>query len=105
MAGSFRTSPDGPGNDPLMNRSQRILASALLGTVALGAVLYFTYRSRAAQTGAMPELMTLAPADAPILLYADVAALRAAPFFKRLLAAAPTPQMRSEEHTSELQSQ
>ena len=76
-----------------MNRSQRILASALLGTAALGAVLYFTYRSRAAQSGAMPELMTLAPADAPVLLYADVAALRAAPFFQRLLAAAPTPQM------------
>ncbi len=93
MAGSSRTSPDGPGNHSPMSRSQRVLASALLGTVALGTVLYFTYRSRAAQTGAMPELITLAPADAPILLYADVAALRAAPFFQRLLAAAPTPQL------------
>jgi hypothetical protein len=43
----------------------------------------------AAQNGPVPELLTLVPADAPYLLFADLAALRASPFLTQLAALAP----------------
>jgi hypothetical protein len=64
----------------------------LVAAAVSGAALYYSSRGpKAAQTSAIPELVSLAPADSTHLLYADLAALRASPFLAHLMALAPSP--------------
>ncbi len=73
-----------------MKIAQRTLLVLSLAAGLGFAGLYLLRRGPiAAQNGPVPELLTLVPADAPYLFYADLAALRASPFLTQLAALAP----------------
>ncbi len=76
-----------------MRIPKRTVAFLLLAAAVFGAVLAYLGRGpHAAQTtAAMRDLISRAPADAPFLLYADLAALRSSPFLAQLTALAPSP--------------
>lgn len=66
----------------------------LLGGLILCSLLLIAYlRHKYAQppAAAIPELLLQCPADASFLFYVDLAALRASPFLKQLLAVVPAP--------------
>lgn len=59
------------------------------------AAAFFYYRNRATTgmtAGPFPDLVMLAPQESSTIIYADVAALRASPFLKRLIALLPPVQ-------------
>jgi len=65
------------------------IAAALLICAAIALFLGYRIRSRRdAATGALPEILDLAPPDSSLVAYADVAALRAAPLVQHLIALA-----------------
>lgn len=72
-----------------MKRSTIILLLLLL--VALGIVYCLLRKAEPPAPGAAPSLVSLLPADASYILYADAAALRSSPFVQKLLAALPSP--------------
>ncbi len=71
-----------------MRKRAGILVIVAAG-LATGAVFYVRRGSNAAQSATIPELISLAPADASSLVYADLIALRSSPFFAQLAALAP----------------
>ena len=75
-----------------MSIAKRAIVFLLVAAAASAAVVYYSSRGpNAAQGPALPELITLAPADSAYLFYANLAALRASPFLDRLMALAPSP--------------
>jgi hypothetical protein len=61
--------------------------------VVLGAAVFFGYRKYAAHSGpARDELLSLMPAEASAVIFADFGELRQAPFLAQLFAWAPKPQ-------------
>ncbi len=71
---------------------KRAMAVLLLAVAVSAAVLIYLRRTpTAVQTAAVPDLLWLAPADAPLLFYADLAALRSSTFLAQLAAIAPSP--------------
>lgn len=71
---------------------KRVAVFLLLAAAIAAATLYYLHRGpNAAQSPAAPELISLAPAEASYLFYADLAALRSSPFLARILALAPQP--------------
>ena len=77
-----------------MGISKRAVASLLAAVVVATAGAYYYLRRgpHAAGSSAPPELISLAPADATSLFYADLAALRSSSFLAQLMALAPAPQ-------------
>src|SRR5713226_3722217 len=74
-----------------MRMPRRVAVILLLATAVSAAALVYLRRGPHAQSAAIPDLISRAPADAPFLFYADVAALRASPFLAQLAALAPSP--------------
>jgi len=65
----------------------------LLAAIFLSAAVYFLRGGREDTSGPVPEMLAQLPADAPFILYADLAALRASPLVEQLAAlAAPAQQ-------------
>jgi hypothetical protein len=74
-----------------MRMPRRAVVCLLLAIAVSAAVLVYLRRGPHAQSAAIPDLISRAPADAPFLFYADLAALRASPFLTQLAAVAPSP--------------
>lgn len=74
-----------------MGITKRVVGLLLLAAAVAAAVLYLRRGPASAQSGTIPGLVTLAPADASYLLYADLSALRSSEFLSQLLALAPAP--------------
>ncbi len=75
-----------------MKMAKRIILILVVAAAVRSSMLYYARRGpNAAQTGTIPELISLIPADSPYLFYADLATLRASPFLARLVALAPAP--------------
>ena len=74
-----------------MRMPRRAVVFLLLAIAVSAAVLVYLRRGPHAQSAAIPDLISRAPADAPFLFYADLAALRASPFLTQLAAVAPSP--------------
>ncbi len=71
---------------------KRLFLALVLAVVAFAAFFYYFARARHRTVKApIPELILLAPPDAPCLLYADLAAFRSSPFFAQLASLAPAP--------------
>lgn len=71
---------------------KRISVVLLLVAAVSAPTLYYLHRgSSAAQTAAPPELISLAPAGASYVFYADLAALRESTLLARIAAVAPQP--------------
>lgn len=85
-ASIYTPSPLRPKN---MKRSTIILL--LLVVVAAGVLYYFLRRAEPPAPGAAPSLVSLLPADAAYVIYADAAALRSSAFVQQLLTALPSP--------------
>ena len=77
------------GSSERMRISKRGIALLLAAILTAAALYYGHRRSNAAQGVVLPELISLAPADASYLFYADLAALRSSPFLTHLLAPGP----------------
>ena len=77
---------------PHMRIAKRAIVFLLVAAAVSAAILHYANRGpKAAQGAAIPELISLAPADSAYLLYADLSALRASSFLARLMALAPAP--------------
>jgi len=75
-----------------MKITKRIILLLFVAAAVCSSMLYYVRRwPTAAQTGTIPELVSLLPADSAYLFYADLATLRASSFLARLAALAPTP--------------
>lgn len=72
-----------------MKRSTIVLL--LLLVIAAGTAYYLLRKAEPPAPGAAPSLISLLPADASYVFYADAAVLRASPFVQKLLAALPSP--------------
>ena len=73
-----------------MKRST-IIILLLLVLIAAGVLYYLWRKSEPPAPGAAPSLVSLLPADASYVFYADAAALRSSAFVQKLLAALPSP--------------
>ncbi len=77
---------------PHMKIGKRAIVFLLVVAAVSATILHYANRGpRAAPGTAVPELISLAPADSAYLLYADLSTLRASPFLTRLMALAPVP--------------
>lgn len=76
---------------------KQVIVLLLLAAAISGALVYYLRRGPGeAHSSTVPDLITLAPPEAPYLIYADLAALRSSPFLARLMASAPAPAMDKE---------
>ncbi len=80
-----------------MTMFKRVAVGLTLALALSAAVLYYLHRGpSAAQSGNLPGLLELAPADAAYLVYVDVAAFRSSPFMASIdawtAAAPPDPE-------------
>jgi hypothetical protein len=80
-----------------MRIAKRAVVLLLLAAAISAAVLYYLRRGlSAAQTATVPGLISLAPSDAPHLIYIDLTTLRSSPFLAQLMARAPAPTLERE---------
>ncbi len=72
--------------------AKRAIALLFLAAAVSAALLYYLRRgTRAARSSTIPDLIALAPPEAPYLIYADLAALRSSPSLVSLMASVPAP--------------
>jgi len=80
-----------------MRIAKHAVVLLLLAAAISAAVLYYLRRGlSAAQTPTVPGLISLAPSEAPYLVYIDLTTLRSSPFLAQLIALAPAPTLERE---------